>query len=224
MKSWMVFALVSGLTQSPALGVVAVALLWLAGGSWWIGRLPDAAAPYRRWVRIRRLRDVLANNPHDVPARTDLAGLLARRSPQEARELLTEVLRRYPEEPLGHHWLGIALLELGETAKGHAAIDEALRLRKDLRWGEPGLFLGDHYARLGRHAEAVAAYHRALEVHGSLAEAWWKAGASARAAGDLAAAKHFFSSTLSRTEGAPPYKRRQDRLWRWRAWWALRTS
>ncbi|GDX79524.1 hypothetical protein LBMAG42_13350 [Deltaproteobacteria bacterium] len=222
MKSWLVYLLISQVTQNPLLGILAVALLWYGGGSWWFGRMPDLAGPFRRWKQEQRLRETLRMNPHDTVARCDLAGLVAHKHPTEAKELLSEVLRRYPDNELAHYWLGIAQLQLGETDGGRASIDEALRLRRELRWGEPAKTLGDHYLAQRRPAEALVAYRRAIAVHGSFAEAWYKAGVAARATGDEAEAKGLFQRTLSSTEGAPPYKRRQDRLWRWRAWWALR--
>jgi tetratricopeptide (TPR) repeat protein len=99
---------------------------------------------------------------------------------------------------------------------------EALRLRRDLRWGEPGVVLGDALLAAGRPAEALSAYLQATTVHGSFAEAWCKAGVAARAAGRPEEAVRCWNLTLSTTVGAPAYKRRRDRLWRWRAWWALR--
>ncbi len=222
MKFAMVYLLVSSLTHSPLLAGAALLAFWLAGGSWWVGRLPDLFGPWRRWQQERALRDLLATNPHDLNARTDLAGLVAERNPAEAKELLGEVLRRYPEQALPHYWLGVACLRSGDLAGGQAAIDAALERRRDLRWGEPGLVLGDAYAAAGRHAEAIRAYERALHVHGSYAEVWFKAGQAAKAGGDAARARHFWQSTLRTTQGAPPFKRRKDRLWRWRAWWALR--
>ena len=88
MKFAMVYLLVSSLTHSPLLAGAALLAFWLAGGSWWVGRLPDLFGPWRRWQQERALRDLLATHPHDLNARTDLAGLVAERNPAEAKELL----------------------------------------------------------------------------------------------------------------------------------------
>jgi tetratricopeptide (TPR) repeat protein len=224
MKTWLVYILVSQLTQSPLLGVVAVAALWFGGGSWWFGRLPNPLAPFKTWSRMRELRAGLAMNPHDMNLRSELGGLLATRDPAEAKALLEEVVRRCPDIALSIYYLGLAQLGLGETEAGRASIERALAMRKDLRFGEPLVRLGDHYLRKGDTAAALAAFERATVVHGSYAEAWYKAGTAARAAGDAAKAKAHFRSTLSTTEHAPAFKRRQDRVWRWRAWWALRSG
>jgi len=94
--------------------------------------------------------------------------------------------------------------------------------RRDLRYGEPLVCLGDHYLRKGDAREALSAYERAVEIHTSLAEAWCKAGDAALAAGDRNRGKSHYESTLTTTAHAPAFTRRLDRIWRWRAWLALR--
>lgn len=224
MKTWLLYLGVAWLTQSWQLAVLVVVAVWFFGGSWWVGRLPDLLGPWRRFQRVSRLRTAFAGNPHDLLVRTELAGLIVHREPEEAEKLLAEVLRRYPENELAHYHRGQALLNRGATDEGRAEVLEALRLRRDLRWGEPGVVLGDALMRAGRSAEALSAFLLATAVHGSHAEAWFKAGNAAAAAGQAAEAKRCWGLARSTTEGAPPYKRRQDRLWRWRAWWALRNA
>lgn len=221
-KTWLLYLGVSWLTSSPLLGILAVAAVWLAGGSWWVGRLPDVLGPWRQFQRVRKLRDANALNPHDLVVRTELAGLVATREPEVAEKLLGEVLRRYPDNELAHYHRGRALLARGQIDEGRAEVLEALRLRRDLRWGEPGVVLGDALMGARRPAEALSAYLLATGVHGSFAEAWFKAGAAGSAAGQPAEARRCWELALSTSVGAPPYKRRQDRLWRWRAWLALR--
>jgi tetratricopeptide (TPR) repeat protein len=221
-KSWFTYLLVSQLTQSPLLGLLAVVALWYGGGSWWFGRLPDPLAPFRRWTRMRDLRETLAVNPHNMDARSELGGMIVDSRPAEAKELLDEVVRRCPELALSAYFYGLAQLRLGETEAGRASIERALSLRKDLRFGEPLVKLGDHYAGKGDHSNALEAYERATKIHASHAEAWFKAAESARALGDKERAERLYKMTLSSTHGAPAFKRRQDRIWRWRAWVRLR--
>lgn len=224
MKTWLTYLLVSGLTGSPLLGVLVVAALWFGGTSFWIGRLPDPIGPLKRWSRVRHLRAEHGMNPQNVNVRTELGGLLATRRPDEARALLADVVERCPDLPLPLYHLGVAHLSAGDTDAGRAAIEKALSLKKDLRFGEPMVCLGDHYLKVGKAAEARAAYTRATQVHTSFAEAWYKLGKAAKLAGDAAGAKEAFRTTLSSTEHSPPFKRRIDRSWRIRAWLALRAA
>lgn len=223
-KSWLTYIFVSALTGSPLLGVLAVLLVWYGGTSFWLGRLPDPTSPFRTWSRIRRLRGEHGMNPHDVDVRTELGGLLATRSPGEAKSLLEEAVRKCPDLAQPAFFLGLAHLNLGETDAGRAQIERALSLKPELAFGEPLVRLGDHYAKKGDARAALAAYERATDVHCSYAEAWYKAGAAAKAAGDAAKAKAHWRETLASTDHAPAFKRRQDRKWRWRAWIALQAA
>lgn len=220
--SWLAYLLVSILTGNPLLGLLAVAAIWLAGSSFYLGRMPDVFAPLRRFGRARRLRTELAIYPHNIDIRAELGGLLAERSPAEARALLEEVVARCPELPLPHYFLGQALLAQGKTEEGAASIERALKLKPDVRFGEPLLALGDHLLGRGKAREALDAYERATRVHSSSGEAWYKAGRAANAAGNAPRAKAHYEEALASTAGAPAFKRRLDRPWRIRAWLALR--
>jgi tetratricopeptide (TPR) repeat protein len=224
MKTWLTYIVVSQLTGSPLLGIAVVLAVWFGGSAFWLGRLPDPTAPLRRWSRIRALRAELGMNPHNVDVRTELGGLLATRQPAEAKAILDEAVRRCPDLAQPAWYLGLARLELGDTEGGRTAIERALTLKPDLAFGEPLVRLGDHYARKGNPRAALTAYERATDIHCSYAEAWYKAGRAARAAGQLHKAKAHWTETLASTEHAPPFKRRLDRPWRWRAWWALRAA
>lgn len=222
MKTWFTYIVVSQLTGSPLLGIAVVAALWFGGGTLWLGRVPDPRGPFRRWARIRQLRGEVAMNPHHADHRTELGGLLVERRPAEAKAVLEEVAQRHPTLALPAYHLGLAQLRLGETEAGRASIERALALRKDLRFGEPLVRLGDHYMGIGQHAAALAAFERATVVHSSSAEAWFKAGRAAAAAGDKKTAAAHWAEALASTAHAPGFKARVDRPWRWRAWLALR--
>lgn len=221
-QSWIVYLVVSALTRSPLLGLLAIAILWYSGSAWWVGRLWNPLAPLKEHFRIRDLRRELGVNPHNLNVRAELGALLATRRPAEAKELLEEVVRRAPELPLPHVHLGQALLALGDTAGGAAAIEAGLRTRPDVKYGEPLVRLGDHHLAKGDAAAAAVAFERATRVHTSYAEAWYKAGVAAAAQGDHATARAHWQEALASTEHAPAFKRRIDRSWRWRSWWALR--
>lgn len=222
MKTWLTYLLVSGVTGNPLLGVLAVALFWLGGSSWWLGRLPDLARPFRRWSQERQLREELGQNPHNLNVRGRLGGLIATSRPAEAVELLEEVVRRAPELPLPRYGLGLAQLALGQTDAGRASIEGALAVKGDLLFGEPMVRLGDHYAGKGDWKPAIRAYEAAIEVHPTHAEAFYKAGRVAKRSGDAATARRRWEELLKVTRHAPGFKKRQDRPWRGRAWLGLR--
>jgi tetratricopeptide (TPR) repeat protein len=221
-SSWIAWLVVNLLTGNPWLALlVAVAIAW-GGEGWFRGRLWTPTRLWQRYTRIRRLRDDIAANPHDMTAKGSLGGLLIDRSPAEARALLEEVHARYPELALVAFHLGAARLNTGDTAGGQAAIEHALSVKRDVGYGEPMIRLGDHLAGLRRYEDAAAAYRRALTVHSSSAEACYKLGRALRAAGDKAGAQRAFLETLDLSPGAPAFKARVDRPWRIRAWLASR--
>lgn len=223
-KSWLVYLAVTTLTRSPLLGLLAVAFLWWGGSSWFLGRLWNPLGPLKERLRANQLESELRVNPANANVRTELGGLLATRAPARAAEVLTDVLRKCPELPLPAYYMGVAQLRLGNTEAGAEHIEAALRLRQDLKYGEPLVRLGDHYTDRGDHARALREYLRATDIHSSYAEAWYKAGRAAQALGDAARAKELYAEALASTDSAPAFKRRLDRPWRIRAWIALRRA
>lgn len=223
-SSWLLYFLISTVTGSPLIGLLVIAAIWYGGGSWYLGRMPALLAPFRERMRIRQLRGELSVNPHNANVRAELGGLLATRSPVEAKRLLEDVSQRCPELPLPHYYLGLAHLALGDSGGGRAHIERALSIRSDLRYGEPWVHLGYHYRGQKRLPEAVDAYRRATAAHTSYAEAWYMLGVTLRDLRDVEGARAAFTETLKSTEHAPAFKRRVDRAWRWRAWFALRRA
>lgn len=219
-KTWITYLLVSGLTGNPLLGVLVAAVVAWGAEGWLRGRFWSPAPLFRRWGRIRRLREDLAINPHDSTARAQLGGLLVDSRPNEARALLQEVHDRFPELALATFHLGAARLNLGDTDGGRQAIELALLVRADLGYGEPMIRLGDHLAGRKRYSDAIPCYEAALRVNQSSCEARVKLGWARRASGDRDGALAAFREALEVSRGAPAFKRRVDRPWTIRAWWA----
>lgn len=220
-SSWIVYLLVTLVTGNPIVGLlVALAVLWGAEG-WFRGRFWSPMGLFRRWQRIRGLRDHVAASPHDATAAAQLAGFLIDVAPAEAIALLQPVHARYPDMALVAFHLGAARLNLGDTPGGEAAIAHALALKADLGYGEPMIRMGDHLHARRRSAEAVGWYRKAAGVHRSSAEIRFKLGRALKATGDKAAAQAAFREALDVTRGSPPFKRKLDRPWRIRSWLAL---
>lgn len=221
-SSWLTWTVVTALTGNPLVGLAVVLILAWAGEGWFRGRWWNPTRWWQRLERVRRLRADIAANPHDATAKAQLGGLLVDRAPAEAKVLLEEVHGRYPDMALVAFHLGAARLKLGDGAGGRAAIEHALGLKKDVGFGEPMIRLGDHELAAGRPAEAVACYERALQVHTSSAEALYKLGRAKAALGDREGARRAWAETLDLGRGAPDFKARLDRPWRFRAWFRSR--
>ncbi len=91
--------------------------------------------------------------------------------PAEALELLDDIFAAEPEE-IGHWNLKAATLgRLGD-------FDEAIRLYEDVlakASGQPRVWLsyGHMLKTVGRQADGIVAYRKAIEIKPALGEAWW---------------------------------------------------
>ncbi len=128
-----------------------------------IGRLKDAETLLRRAVELA---------PNFVPARSNLAMVLYRQN--RAAEAIAELdtLSDLDPEDVGHDSLRAA-------AKGRLGdYDEAIDLYGSVlkRFpGQPKIWMsyGHLLKTVGKQAESVAAYRRALEIAPALGEVWW---------------------------------------------------
>jgi tetratricopeptide (TPR) repeat protein len=128
-----------------------------------IGRLRDAEALLRRAMEIA---------PGFVAARANLALVLSRMGrPAEAMELLDAALEAEPDA-IGH--LNLKAASLGRLGD----FDQAIRIYEGVLERAPAqprvwLSYGHMLKTLGRQAEGVDAYRRAIALKPTLGEAWW---------------------------------------------------
>jgi tetratricopeptide (TPR) repeat protein len=128
-----------------------------------IGRWTDAENLLRRAIEIA---------PGFAAARSNLALVLGRTGrPAEALELLNEIFAVDPED------LGILNLRAATLGK-LGDFSEALELYEELLRKTPNqprfwLSYGHMLKTVGRQADGIAAYRRALSIQPQLGEAWW---------------------------------------------------
>src|SRR4249919_2535145 len=141
----------------------AAAIRMLAELAARIGRLGDAENLLRRAIEIA---------PGFAAARTNLALVLGRTGrPAEAMELLDGIAAVDPQD------LGVANLRAATFGK-LGDFDEAIRLYEGVIQETPNqprvwLSYGHLLKTVGRQAEGIAAYRKALSIDGKLGEAWW---------------------------------------------------
>ena len=128
-----------------------------------IGRMKDAENLLRRAVELA---------PGFTAARANLALVLGRMGrPAEALELLDGVFQAEPEA-VGHLNLKAATVaRLGDFEQAIQLYEEVL----DKAPGQPRVWLsyGHMLKTIGRQAEGIAAYRKALAIKPALGEAWW---------------------------------------------------
>ena len=128
-----------------------------------IGRMTDAENLLRRAIEIA---------PGFTAARANLALVLGRTGrPAEALELLDEIFAVDPED---HGVLNLRAATLGKLGDFSEAIDlyERLLLKTP---NQPRLWLsyGHMLKTIGRQADGVVAYRKALAIEPKFGEAWW---------------------------------------------------
>ena len=209
------------LTGSPWLAFLGLgALVWLGEG-WWRGRLYKPWSVVQRWLRMRKLRAQAELTPYDMRLRAELGSLLVSfRRAREAVPHLEAAVERSPE--LAYPWydLAKARLALGDLDGATQAVEQAMSNRKRLEQGQPWADLGDAWAKRGDHEKALSYYEKAESVHASSVRTLYKLGQARKRLGQAEEAKQAFADAGNIYRTSPPFKRRQQRPWAFRAWWA----
>jgi tetratricopeptide (TPR) repeat protein len=224
MGRFFLFALLTWITGNPLLAVLVIIALSLPGwwaGSRWAFRLSRRV---RSWGEAGRLRRSLAVNPHDAKARTDLGAILTRQGRfREARAELEQALPQVDDLPEANYFLGLCLMNDGESEKGRALVERALAINPKFGYGEPHLRLGDFHVGRKEPAPAADRYRQATEIYGSSVEAWCKLGQTLQELGRRDEARDALQEALTSYRTAPWYRRSDDRPWKRRAARLLRS-
>jgi tetratricopeptide (TPR) repeat protein len=148
-----------------ALGHVGLADAFVLQGSPGMGLLDVRSAMDRARQSATRALDL---DPSLAEAHTALAGVLffGDRNYQAAEQAFTRALAINPNYSVAHEWLAVLLAELGRDREARSHAEQAVALSPLEGTMHQALGLVHYYAR--RHAEAVRAERRALELASSL--------------------------------------------------------
>ena len=224
MGRFFLFALLTWITGNPLLAILVIIALSVPG--WWAGsryawRLSRRT---RSWGEAGRLRRLLAVNPHDVKARTELGAILTRQGRfREARAELEQAMPRADDLPEANYSLGLCLLHDGELEKGRELVERALALNPKFGYGEPYLRLGDFRADRGEWEQAAERYRQATSIHSSTVEGWFKLAQALNHLGQRDEARTTLQEAIASYRTAPWYRRSEDRPWYRRARRLLRS-
>jgi predicted Zn-dependent protease len=220
MRSLLLFGLLTWMTGNPALALVIVVLISLAGYGYISARIFQVPRVINRWRTIRELERTVKTNPHDATARADLGRLLVEAGrPSRALPHLETAYARAPEVTETVYYLGAARLRLDDETKGRPLIEEALARDPRIGYGEPHLRLADYYLDRGRAADALVHLERFVEMHASSVEGQYKLARAYAATGHRDRARSALDEAARAYSGAPGFKRREERLWRLRVGW-----
>ncbi|AZN42747.1 tetratricopeptide repeat protein [Paenibacillus albus] len=201
------------LTGSPFLAVIVLLGILYVLDRRYIGLTPSFVKPMRRLGTIRRLRQQVAMNPNDIPAKHELARLLIERKKyREAKEWLMPL-----QDALEHSaefWddLGACLMHLQETDAAEAALRNALSINPRVKYGTPYLRLAAIEAKKDPQ-KAINHLESFRTIHSSSIEAYYKLASLYEQLGRTGEAKQTLTECSTIYRSLPRYKKRTERKW-----------
>ncbi|HEX6766322.1 MAG TPA: tetratricopeptide repeat protein [Polyangiaceae bacterium] len=183
--------------------------------------VPDPFVLLRTAGRIGALRRQIEANPANVTARRDLAMILVERlRPRAALPLLVEARERDPNNAELAYLLGLARFRSGDAEGALAPLVEAVELDPRVRFGEPYLCAALALVRLGRLEEAEDAFERYVDSNSSSVEGHVRLAVVRSHRDDKEGAKKALAEALETWRQIPPYQRRKQLRWWFRAQFA----
>lgn len=113
---------------------------------------------------------------------------------RRAADYFGEMVRLAPDDAGGYEFLAEAQRAGGEPQRAVVTLERALRVVRESP--RTHSLLGNAYADLGRDAEAMAAYRRAVALAPQMQEAWWGYGSVALRRGRLDEAREASQALL----------------------------
>lgn len=225
MRTFFLFWLLTWLTGNPLLAGLIILLIF--GGSYLLysRRLYRLRRLWRERGLARQLQRLLAINPENAKAHSDLGGLLARRGRfADALPHLEKAIGRSDDIPDTNFFLGWTCLELGDVDRGRRYIQRSLDLNPRFGYGEPHLRLGDYFLRREDYKEAIPQYEASREVHSSGLEGVYKLAECHLAIGEREKALTILREGLEAYRALPWYRKQEERGWARKARSALRRA
>lgn len=220
-----IFYIVTLLTGSPLFALLVILGLYLAIDYQFTGVLRRGVQIFKMESEISELRRKVALNPHNAAALSDLGRLLVMRGKaRDALPILERAYERLSDTEETTYYLGLASLATGRKAEGERLVLKALEKNPKFRYGEPALRLAEHYARTGRPDEAQTYFDRFFAIHSSSPEGYYKFGQFQLQTGNRAGAAESFRKAIEIFKLSPSFKKRQDRLWAYKARFHLLTA
>jgi len=213
------FSLLWWLTGSPLAALIVILLLLYVLDLRFVRLLPDVTKPLRRWRRLSSLNSQLRLNPHDTPAKLEVARLLMeKRQFREALTYLDDISAAMQDSPEYLCDRGICLLKTGQMEEGLQLIGQALRANLRVKYGEPYLRQAEAYAERQQREKALASLAELAQMNMSSCEVYYRQGELYRELQQTDKAKHAYREAVEVYRGLPPYKRRTERRWALLAW------
>lgn len=217
MARWFQWYLLTSLTGSPILSLLALIVIWWAGDRFTFQFLPDPLRMVARWRRKQALWRLLGANPHDRRSRFELAQLLLDgRRPRDAAEVLRPNIEAGDDDMHTAFTMGAALARSGQFDQAERVLAVARQLDPAFRMGAIELELGRMRLTRGDVPGAREALERFVASRpGTVEGRYYLAQALARS-GDAAGAARAREEAWREYTSLPRFRRRQERPFAWR--------
>ncbi|ULO05323.1 hypothetical protein H1230_19745 [Paenibacillus sp. 19GGS1-52] len=219
-KFFIGFILLSRLVGNPFLALIILLVILYILDRRYVGIFPSVMKPFRRARQISKLRSTISLNPNDVSSKFELARhLTERKKYKEAKELLLQIEDRY--EQSAEFWveIGYVNLKLNHLDEGESQIIRGLAINRKAQYGQPYLRLAETF-RHTDHDKALNYVTQFQEIQTSSSEAYYLAGSMYKALGRIEDAKRAFAESTAIYRSLPKYKKRQERGWALRSFFA----
>ncbi len=218
MSSYALFLILSAITGSPLLGAVLLLVGGWAVEHYTLGLSPGPVRLVRRFLRERRLRHLLLQNPHDRRSRFELASLLiGRRRYAAALELLRANLEAGEQDAEHLFQTAVACAGCGHTEQSEKLFDQAEEEDPRFRLGAIDLERGRWRLARKDYAGAKEALQRFVATRSGTVEGRVLLSRALSGLADADAAAVMRAKAWDEFAGSPRFVRRVERLWAWRA-------
>jgi thioredoxin-like negative regulator of GroEL len=214
---WLWYYLWRVLGSPIALPLVIIGAFWM-----WnrvgVGGLPPFVKAWLRVGRVNRLRAAIAVNPHDRPARWELASLLVEQGRHgSAAEVIMPNLEAGDEDFATLLVAGQAFAGSNQRDKAERCFGAAREEGKQFQREEIDLLSGANRAAMGDLDGAKDSLAAVCKARPGSVEARVRLARVLAASGDEAGAAKMMDEAWNCYVHAPRFQRRRDRFWAWRA-------
>jgi tetratricopeptide (TPR) repeat protein len=153
---------------------------------------------------IQYMQDVIREHPQDLEARIALAEYyLGKGMHRDALDQATQILAQYPDNEGALLISGVARVRLNQPEAALDPLTRFVSLRKDRPMAQEDrplqaayYFLGESYANLGRHSQAIPALKAALAISSTDADALYELGLAYQAIGQSQTAVEYYHQAV----------------------------
>ncbi len=210
---FLLFYLIWRITGNPFLAIIVLLIIFYFVDRRYIGLLPSLTRPVRRWARISNLHKQIQMNPHDMPARLELArSYIETRKYQQALRLLENISHSMEGDVEVLYEKGVCFLALGQLEEGEQLIRKALECDERIGYGDPYLQMATAFAQVNPQ-KALSYLEEFQKRNFSSCESYYRLALLQASFGNKNASRKALEQCLQTYRGLPRFRKRTERRW-----------